>query len=454
MYYENYTPPADRSYVNPADARFVGRVSAIKIPVDSNAGDAFSNMRKHGADGTIAQAYGCSALTDWLGEGNYQSEMLTAARANGSVKPEKISKAQQKVFDTGHDYEKSIAVHNCRIMEINSGIKVIPHDASMDEYRNSAWPSLAAHLDFIVEVVGGKIIPNPAYVIGGPEKNYLIVPDTESHFYVGDSKSVQSNFGTNWSEKDDTGLPIGGMRWGIAPTHYRQQMLGYMAACHLDGAILFAACGFQDYEHAQVFIPYDKDEAEAILDEVERKNWAALHGMIPSVSDCVDVEKAISELPLMYPDVNKNKKIHALDPAVWKKTFDRIDRIDLEKGDLESQLKPLKEEFKQKVADETGMEISSFSVSTKQLDKLKKERSDLLMEPLEEVQDGPGCSYVDEDGVLHTIEYSSGIKWDKYSKAAVEEDYPELAEDLRQRFPERKPTYSVPREKTKKPKAK
>lgn len=444
-----YPVPADRNYVDPQNPLFVGKRYTVPLSVENNAGEAFSNMRKHGADGKIAQAYGCSALTDWLGQSKYQSERMTAAIANGSVKAPKISKTQQKIFDTGHDYEKSIAIHNCRIMSIDAGIEVQAIDASQDEFRNTAWPSLAAHLDFIVLVKKGRIILNPGYVIGGPEKNYLIVPDTEDHIYVGDSKSVQSNFGVNWSEKDDDGLPIGGLKWGICPTHYRQQMLGYMACCHIEGAIIFGACGFQDYEHAQVFIPYNKEEAEAILDEVERKNWEAMNGIIPSVRECADVAKAISELPLMYPDVNRGKTLLKLGKKKWADTFKRLLEIKGEIADLETQLKPYKEEMIQKIADELGLTATISSISAKEIKELKDERDKLLMLPLDEVKDAPGCTFKDEEGYVHELTYSSGIKWDKFSKAAVAEDYPEVAEDLRQRFPERKPSWTVspPKEK-------
>lgn len=409
---------------------FKGNVSVLPLTV-ANSGEEFSKMRKHGADGTIAQAYGGSAITDWLGDSQYATERMTAGRANGTFAPESISKSKQIVFDTGHDYEDAIAIHNCRIMTIESGIEVIAHSAADVEYRNDAWPSMAAHLDFIVQVVGGEIIPNPAYVIGGSEKNYKIIPAAEDHFYVGDSKSVQSRFGANWAEKDQNGIPVGGMKYGICPTHYRQQMLGYMATCHIDGAIIFAACGFERYDHAQVFIPYDKDEAEAIMDEVERKNDDSFHGIIPSVVDCKDVAKAISELPLQYPDVNMNKKQLELDKTKWKATIDRIDEIDAELAILSASIKPAQDALKQQLKTETD-----------RIDELKKERSNLIMMPLEDVKDGPGCYYIDDTTKdVVTIMYGSGIKWDKYAKSAVAEDYPELFEDLRHRFPERKPTY-------------
>ena len=422
---------------------FKGKVSAIKIAGNTGA-DFEQKIRKHGADGSIAQAYGGSSITDWVGDSIYATERMTAGRANGTFAPEHISKAKQAVFDTGHDYEKSIAIHNCRIMSIKSGIEIIYHDASKEEFRNDAWPSMAAHLDFFIQVVNGKIELNPNYVIGGPEKNYIIVPSNKDHWYIGDSKSVQSRFGSNWAEKDSDGIPVGGMKYGICPTHYRQQMLGYMATVHMEGALILGACGFAEDDHAQVFVPYNKEEAEALLDEVERRNAASYSGSIPSVRECKDVAKAIEELPLQFPDVNKGKKLLELEQKKWKVSFDRIIEIDKEVAEISDKLKPLVQDFKNRVRDELGERLAgSVSVDTETSKKLKDERKQIIMLPLEEVQDAPGCFYKDKDtGDVVTIMYSSGIKWDQKAKGAVADDYPELFEDLRHRFPERKPSYS------------
>lgn len=427
--------------------QFKGTVQAFPMPI-SNSGEEFSKLRKHGVNGDIAQAYGGSQISDWIGDSIYSSERMTAGRANGTFAPEYISKSKQAVFDTGHDYEKAIAIHNCRLMSIKFGIDVIPIDASKEEYRNSAWPSMAAHLDFFIKVVKGKIIGNPSFVIGGPEKNFLIVPDNADHLYIADSKSVQSRFGSNWAEDDENGIPCGGMKNGICPTHYRQQMLAYMATLMptgmIEGAMILGACGFSERDHAQVFVPYAKEEAEAMMDEVERRNNASLHGQIPSVRECKDVAKAIEELPLQYPDVNQGKKKLALDPSKWKVSFDRILEIDKRVKEIDTELKPLKDEFKQKVFDDLGYELAgSISVNTKESKKLKDERSQILMMPLEEVQDAPGCTFIDPDnGDLVTIDYPSGIKWTDPTKRAIADDYPEIFEDLRHRFPERKPSYS------------
>ena len=423
-----------------------GTVSAYPMPTD-NSGAEFEKLRKHGVKGDIVQAYGGSTVTDWVGDSIYASERMTAGRANGTFAPEHISKSKQAVFDTGHDYEKAIAQHNCRLMTIKYGIECIAIDASKEEYRNSAWPSMAAHLDFFLKVVKGKIVENPNFVIGGPENNYLIVPDNTDHLYIADSKSVQSRFGSNWNEEEPKGVPSGGLKNGVCPTHYRQQMLAYMATLMpsgmIEGAIIFGACGFSEREHAQVFVPYVQEEAEALMDEVERRNAASLRGQIPSVRDCKDVGRAIEELPLQFPDVNRSKKKLELDPAKWKVSFDRILEIDERCKEIDKELKPLKDEFKKKVEDTLGVKLAgSISVNTEESKKLKDERSQILMMPLEEVQDAPGCFMVDPDtGDIVTLDYSSGIKWDAKSKSAVADDYPEIFDDLRHRFPERKPSY-------------
>lgn len=410
---------------------FKGNVTAIPMPVASNSGEAFSKMRKHGADGSIPQAYGGSSLSDWLGDSVWDTERMTAGRANGMFAPEVISKSKQITFDIGHDFEDAIALHNVKIMSVESGIQVLLHDASQEEFRNDAWPSMAAHLDFWIQVVKGEIIPNPAFVVGGPEKNYKIVPSADDHWYIADSKSVQSRFRPNWMEKDENGLPIGGMKYGICPTHYRQQMLGYMATCKVEGAVILAACGFERDDFAQIFVPYDKEEAEAIMDEVERRNYESYKGIIPSVADCKNVALAIAELPLQYPDTNRDKKILSLDPAKWGAKINRIKEIDDELKKLEAVIKPAEDALKEQLKKEK-----------KAVEELKAEKSKLLMLPLEEVQDGPGCTYIDPDsGDVVTIAYGCGIKWDKSPKTALADDYPEVFDDLRRRFPERKPTY-------------
>ena len=429
------------------NTQFKGKVTAIPMPV-SNSGKEFEKLRKHGVGGDIAQAYGGSSISDWVGDSIYSTERMTAGRANGTFAPEVISKSKQAVFDTGHDYEKSIAVHNCRLMSIKFGIEVVPIDASAQEFRNSEWPSMAAHLDFFIKVIKGKIIENPNFVIGGPEKNYLIIPDNADHAYIADSKSVQSRFGSNWAEDDENGIPCGGMKNGVCPTHYRQQMLAYMATLMptgmIEGAMILGACGFAEKDHAQVFVPYVKEEAEALMYEVEKRNAASLHGHIPSVRECKDVAKAIEELPLQYPDVNRSKKKLSLDPAKWKVSFDRVVEIDERLSQIDADLKPLKDEFKQKVFDTLGVKMAgSLSVNTVESKELKEERSQILMLPLEEVQDAPGCTFIDPDsGDVVKLDYSSGVKWTDPTKKAIMEDYPEIYEDLRVRFPERKPSYS------------
>ena len=423
---------------------FKGNRTAVAMNT-ANSGKAFEDARRHGADGTIPQATGLSEASSWCGDNHYESERMHAGRKNGMFIPETIGKRKKLDFGRGHIFERPVAEVNALIMSLDSGFEIEVIDASKEEWRNDAWPSHAAHLDFFLKIKKGRAIPNPDFVIGGPEKNFKIIPDTKDHIYIADSKTVRSGFVNAWSEKDENGIPIGGMANGIAPTSYRQQQLGYCGICHIEGAFLLAhKGGYDEYDFAQVFIPYDKEEAEAILDECERRNQESYHGIIPSVRECKDVGLAISELPLQFPDVNIGKKELELDAAKWKVSMDRIVEIDGRLKEVNEQLKPLITEFKNKVFDELGEKVAnSISVDTKETKSLKEEKKLLIALPLEEVQDGPGCFYKDPDsGMVVRISYSAGVKWDDNAKKAIAEDYPEVYEDLRHRFPERKPKYT------------
>lgn len=434
------------------NALFKGTVTAIPMPT-GNSGAEFEQVRQHGADGSVPQATGLSEAAAWNGDSKYESERMHAGRKNGMFRPEYIGAKKKLDFGRGHIFEKPVAECNALIMSIRTGFNVEVVDASREEWRcqGAGWDSICAHLDFFAKIERGKAILNPNFVIGGPEPNYLIVPDAQDHWYIADAKTCRSTFINKWKETDENGIPIGGMANGIAPTEYRQQMLGYMGICHIDGAFLLAhKGGYGEDDFAQVFIPYDKDEAEAILDECERMNQASYKGIIPSVNDCKDVSLAISELPLQFPDVNTGKKKPSLGRD-WKVSFDRILEIDKEVNEIGEKIKPLLTEFKNKVKDELGERVaSSISIDTETTKKLKKEKADILAKALEVVQDAPGCTFVDDTGDVCTIDFPAGIKWDATTKNAIRDDYPEVYEDLKVRFPERKAKYSrTPAEKAK-----
>lgn len=474
---------------------FRGNVSCLII--GGNTGESFQDARAHGADGSIAQAFGCSKLSAWLGDDSYESERLCAGRANGTYAPEYIGAEKNVLLQTGHDYEDAVLAlhqqklveqrwkeakmrHNGNIMSIRERCEVIIHPTPNEEYRNDAWPDCAAHIDCFIQVVKGEIILNPNFVIGGPEKNYKIIPAAEDHWYVGDAKTCQSHFSSNWQdwqEVDGNKIPSGGMKFGIAPTHYRQQMLGYLTILgplkKFEGAMLLASKSdcLSEEGHAQVFIPYDEQaqtEGEWIMDEVSRKNRDSMNGILPDVTECKDVEKAISELPLMYPDVNKNKKMVELNKDKWKASFDRIKEIADEQAELSALVKPYIDEMRAKLKDELGITLGSISPEiTRRIDengttrtiqskKLKDEKDSILTLLLEDVQDAPSCYYVDEytdettgesRSDVYIVEYGSGsgggVKWTTPTKAAIQEDYPEIFEDLKHRFPDRSPKLSV-----------
>jgi len=422
---------------------FKGNVSFVPMNC-GNTGEDFENARKHGADGTIPQATGLSEAAAWNDDDNYETVRMHAGRKNGTFPAEHIGRSKKIRFAEGHKFEKETAEMNTMIMELDSGLKIDCLDASQEEWRNDAWPSICAHLDFLLVVHKGKAILNPNFVIGGPEKNYKLIPDANDHTYIADAKTVQSFFGSNWAERDENGVPIGGLKYGIAPTHYRQQQLGYCGICHIEGAFLLGWKGeFGEHNYAQVFIPYDKEEAETILDQVEKRNTESRDGIIPAVADCKDVKKAIHELPLQFPDVNVKKKTHELKDEKWKKSFERLGQIDEETANIDSIIKPYIDELKKKVADETGLKVKSASITIKEKSDLTDERKDILMLPLEEVKNGPSCYFVDKDtGDFFLIEYGAGVKWDKATKAAIAEDYPEVFEGLKQRFPDKAPKLS------------
>ena len=170
----------------------------------------------------------------------------------------------------------------------------------------------------------------------------------------------------------------------------------------------------------------------------------------------------------MYPDVNKDKKMHELDSKKWKGSIERIKEINAEQAELTALVKPYIDEMKKKLKDDLGITLGSFSpditrrieengeTTVIQAKKLKEEKDSILTLFLEEVQDGPSCYYVDEytDDTtgetitdVYTVEFGSGsgggVKWTTPTKAAIQEDYPEIFEDLKHRFPDRTPKLSI-----------
>lgn len=441
--------------------------------IESNASEEFSNkIRKHGADGSIPQAVGPSKNAAWLGDDKYESERMVAGRANGTFPEEVIGSDKRIVMDTGHDFEEAVLAtgavklmqerwkearlkHGGTIMSIRDHIEVIVHPTPREEYRNSAYPDFAAHIDGFIQVVKGRIVLNPAFVIGGPEKNYIILPDSEDHWYIADAKTCQSSFSTNWTERDENGTPVGGMKFGVAPTHYRQQLLGYLgilAPLHrFEGAMLLASKSdhLDEHGHAQVFIPFDEDaqaEAEAILDEVSRKNRDSYNGRIPSVAECKDVARAIAELPLQYPDVNAGKKVLELEPSKWRISVNRLIEIKKEIAKIDEQLSPIKAEIKQLVEDRLGDKIAgSITLNTKTRKELTDEYDKILLLSLEDIQDAPGAFYIDPDtGITASFSAPGGLKMTSATEQAIKDDYPEIYEDLKARFPSRKVKFDSP----------
>lgn len=452
-----------------------GQVSVHVISGNDN--DEFQKIK--------GSSVGPSQGAEWMGDSHYASERMVAGRTNGAFPPETIGASKQIMFQTGHIYEEPILFTHqqklckekwkealCRysgmVMSVRDHATVNIFPTPNEEYRNTEWPDYKAHCDCFIQVVKGEIILNPNFVIGGKEKNFKIIPAAEDHWYIGDAKTCQSNFSTNWSETDEHGIAIGGMKNGIAPTQYREQGLQYLGILSplqkFEGFMLLASKSnhLDENGHAQVFIPFDEEaqeEAFHILDTVQKRYREAKNGHVPAISDCKDVSSAISELPLQYPDVNKDKKMLELDPKKWKKPFSRIVEVDAIKTEKSSIIKPYLDEVRKKIKDETGISIGTISMpdslswedeNGKKIvwKSLKKERDDILMSTLEEVKDGPSCFYVDQSsGDTYVIEYGSesggGVKWDSATKAAIMEDYPEVFEDLKHRFPDRAPKLSV-----------
>ena len=212
-----------------------GQVSVHVIK--DNTGDEFQAIKN--------SSIGPSQGPAWMGDSHYATERMVAGRAFGAFAPEYIGTSKQIVLQTGHSYEDAILMthqqklieerwkearmnHHGKILSIREHANVIIHPTPSEEYRNTDWPDYKAHCDCFIQVVKGKIIPNPNFVIGGKEKNFKIITDAEDHWYIGDAKSCQSNFSTNWSETDEHGIPVGGMKNGVAPTPYREQLLQYL----------------------------------------------------------------------------------------------------------------------------------------------------------------------------------------------------------------------------------
>ena len=440
--------------------------------IEGNTGDSFQKTLRS----SVSPSKGAAAN----GEGKYQTERMLAGRLTGHFPQEYVGVDKQIIFDTGHDYEDAVLVqgevelmkermreaeqrwkearmkHAGTIMTAREHISVIIHPTPHEEYINSEWPNHKAHTDCFIQIVKGRAIENPNFRPGDKMKNYIIIPDAEDHWYIGDAKTCQTVFSDNWASKDENGAPNGGMRNGMWPREYEIQCgmyLGILAPLPVkfEGAFLLGSKGdhLDEHGHVQVFKEFDEnwqDESYMQLDEAERLFRDAENGSLPAVRDCRDVAKAIAELPLQYPKAIPKAKPLYLDAAKWKPSFDRMVEIKTRLSEIADEKVAITEKVKQEAA-ALGIELSgSISFKTKEQKELEDEYSKILMLTLEDIKDAPEAYFTDPDeGVTAKIDVKRSLKMVQKTEDALKNDYPEVWESLQEFFPDVKVSLEDPR---------
>ena len=373
--------------------RFNGRCSWRQI--EGNTGESFENRRR--------DYYGGSDAPAICGVSKYKTSLRALAQKAGDIPEDSVSKKKAKIFANGHIKELEVATTGVEFMKIDSGFDIILHPCDKLEWLNDEWPHARGHLDFVVEVIKGRIIENPDFYVGGPEPNWKIIPDDENHMYVADSKTVQGDYGKAWNERDASGVSIGGLSNGVCPLPYWVQLHFYMTLCNIDGGLIFGSIGNNSVDdYATVFVPFDAEAGQTIMDTCERRFTDALNGKFPKLGECGDKDMAARDIAALYP-VNPAKSVQRLKGRKWTKHFREV-------ADIEKQIEDLKES----IAEESA-KVASIK---KEIDALREKRRTMLLEPIESVKDAKGCYFTDEYGETTVIEYRSKPVWNCESKEA------------------------------------
>lgn len=424
---------ADPAPVSPSpvatEPKFNGGTYAVPMGDIPNSGPEFEAARNHGTDGAIEQAFGSSDVGTYMGDNKYKSARQLAGEKNGTFNPKKPSIEQAFAMAQGHIYERTCAEACALIMSLETGFEVIAHPAGETEFRNVQWEDYNGHIDFLLEVRSGKIIPNPNFYVGGPEKNWVIIPDAEDHWYIADSKTVMSPFGANWSQVDENGIPVGGLKNGVAPDNYYDQMQSYMAALNIDGAMLFGMCkaDLTLNSYAQVFVPYNKEKAEELMDTAQEINTRSQNGDIPAVKECKNKELAITELARQFPVTDRKRKFPVLDADEWLPVTSRIEEI-------YKKINELDEEVEENTPESLKELIKAVEAEKKTL----KEEAKLLLQSTIEVIGDAACGWFkDPDtGDIIKIELSRRPNMQEEPRNYIKRFYPDLYDELQREIPD------------------
>lgn len=389
-------------------AKFNGRAEFHVI--EGNTGESFAERRKG--------HYGGSNSSVLVGDNEYATELEGVAELAGMVPDGTHSKFTQKIFAIGHIFENPTAEVCVEFMRIDyPQFEIELHPMDKFEWTNDEWPDALAHLDFIVEIKKGKVVPNPEFYVGCGKPNWKIVPDEEDHRYICDSKTCQDEFVPTWNKRDENGVRIGGLSNGVCSKPYYDQLHFYMMVCNIDGGFIFGTLGGTKVtNYATVFVPCDIEYGQALMDECQRKFEMAKAGKLPKAADCKNPTKAAIFLEKLYSNVNQNLRLKKLTNSKWTEPFEKVASIDEEMETIRAGVEK---------------EAKAVKAAEAQLERLRQQKKALLLEPVEDIKDRKGCYYTDENGNnTYVIEYVQEMKWDYLTKEFFAEKAQELSAEF------------------------
>ena len=384
--------------------------------ISGNTGEAFEEDREGHYGG-----YDASYL---VGHSEYGTELEAAAKKAGIVPDTPFAAKTLKIFANGHIKELEVAETGTAFMEIDSGFTIVLQPMGNFAWSNEEWEDARAHLDFIMKIIKGKLELNPEWYLGSNKPNWIIVPDEEDHMYVVDSKTCQDEFSPAWDQRNDLKVKIGGLKNGVCPIAYYDQMQFYCTVCNIDGAVIMASIGNNKVDdYAQVYVPYDPEYGQHLLDTCQKVFDQIKAGKLPKVEDCADRVAAAEYLDKLYYKVNEKKALAKLKNSKWEDRFEQVRELDEEIDRIKASVEKEKE---------------LVNKAETQIRNLSRQRRAILLEPIEDIKDRKGYYYSDEYGNTHIVRFEQEMVWDYVTKQFFRKNAPEVYAEAEKLFSKRK----------------
>lgn len=384
---------------------------------ESNEGKEFENAKKHGADNSIYPfSIGGSELPIIEQTSHFATPRRLQEKLLGTY-VEHVDAEKKDMFAYGHHFETSIGNHNAWILEKKFsylGVKV-SYAEERHEWRHKKWPHMNVHIDGLLKIEDGYIDVEETKA-----KNEIVIKAKPGHvsIYLAEVKST-SVFSNIWKEN---------LSVNKVPDTYQPQLLGCMRVGNFtEGAVLLAHnCNGRNSEKdfRAIFMPYDQNEAERILDNAEDFIQRTLANDIYKFDEILNrqlaIKEYVEELPPVDPKattvtISNANEGYVKDYLQEKKALEELEAILAKKQEaFEEKIRPQKEAFEK----ETELLNEDIKAAKK-----KVESAEVLLLPL--IGNSSEGTYETDDAIHTFVVDRSKFSFDKKVKAAFQENYPE-----------------------------